>query len=101
MNRQRTLEHFQDGGAQAFDVAPTFSNTTVNSSPPSRAAKLAANTGVLAQALADRLQHAVAERMAEAVVDGLEVVEVDEQQRDRATGRPRTQQRRIADASKR
>ena len=42
----------------------------------------AAGAGGRAQPLGDLLQHAVAEAVAEGVVDGLEVVDVDEQQRE-------------------
>ena len=58
----------------------TFSSSTVNSSPPRRASSRIWPAGG-AQARGDALQHAVAEAVAEGVVDGLEVVDVHEQQR--------------------
>ncbi len=59
------------------------SRTTTNSSPPKRAMR--PPSGMAAgQAGRDLLQHTIAHRVAEAVVDHLEVVEVDEQHRDLA-----------------
>ena len=52
----------------------------MNSSPPRRARKAAAAGGSV-QAPGHVLQHPVAETVAERIVDGLEVVDVDEQQR--------------------
>ncbi len=55
-------------------------SSTPNSSPPSRAAMSVARSSVL-QALADLAQQLVARVVAERVVELLEVVEVEQQQR--------------------
>ena len=55
----------------------------MNSSPPWRLTVVAGADRV-EQATRDRAQEPVAHVMAERIVDGLEVVEVDEQQRDLA-----------------
>ena len=57
----------------------TSSRRTANSSPPSRAAGLRWRHGL--QAAADDLEQRVAGGMAEGVVDGLELVEVEEEHR--------------------
>ena len=74
----------------------TSSSRIANSSPPKRAAVSAART-LAGDALRDLEQDPVAGRVAEAVVDGLEVVEVDEQHRhpDAVAQGPRD---RVADA---
>ena len=56
---------------------PTSSSRTANSSPPKRAA-VSLGRMLRVQALGDLEQHRVAGRVAEAVVDRLEVVEIDE-----------------------
>ena len=56
----------------------TSSSSTANSSPPSRAARSPGRTRRL-DPVRDRHQHRVARRVAGAVVDRLEVVEVEEQ----------------------
>ena len=77
-------------------VSSAVSETRMaNSSPPRRAAT---SSGAQAQPepLADRAQERVAGRVAEGVVDELEVVEVDEEHdRDRARGL------RVGDAARR
>ena len=60
------------------------STRTANSSPPSRAT-LSISRTARPDALADRDQQPVADGVAAQVVDGLEVVEVQEQQRDGLT----------------
>ena len=61
--------------------APASRSTTMNSSPPKRASTASAPDDV-AQAHRHRREQRVADAVAEAVVDRLEVVEVDEQQGD-------------------
>ena len=64
----------------------------VNSSPPRRASRRTA-LGGFAQALGDSLQNTVAVVVAERVIDGLEIVDVHEQQAELLTGRRRARQR--------
>ena len=61
---------------------PMSSRRTANSSPPSRAA-VSPGRRTSASRSDDRAQQLVAAGVAEAVVDGLEVVEVEEQDRER------------------
>ena len=87
--RERALRERGDdalGDATTTSSGPsTPSSRTANSSPPKRATVSAARTQ-RAQPLGDRDQQLVADRVAERVVDGLEVVEVDEQHRDASAG---------------
>ena len=74
----------------------TSSSRIANSSPPNRAAVSAART-LARDALGDLEQDPVADGVTEAVVDGLEVIEIDEQHGhpDAVAQRPRD---RVADA---
>ena len=62
-----------------------FCWNTTNSSPPNRATK-SSGPQHLAQPVGDRAQQLVAAGMAERVVDLLELVEIDEQQRRQLLG---------------
>ena len=74
--------------ASAASAEPaTPSSRTANSSPPKRATVSVGRTAIL-QPAADLLEHLVARGVAEAVVDGLEVVEVDEHDRDLRNAAP-------------
>ena len=68
------------------DASSPGSSTTANSSPPSRAQRVAGLQRLL-QPRPDLRQHLVAGVMAERVVELLEAVEVDQQQRDLARRR--------------
>ena len=57
-------------------------SSTMNSSPPKRATR-SVGAQVGGDAIGQRLQQRVADQVAERIVDALEVVEVDEQQRQR------------------
>ena len=70
----------------------TSSSSSANSSPPSRATVSLCRTQ-LAQPLGDVDQHRVTGGVAEPVVDRLEAVEVDEQQRDAGAAPARHLQR--------
>jgi hypothetical protein len=61
--------------------SPRSEMMIVNSSPPMRGERVAAAHAV-AQAVGGLAQHGIPERVPRGVVDVLEVVEVDEQQRD-------------------
>ena len=69
--------------AEAASSPARSAHSTTNSSPPKRAITLPGRS-VLAEPLGDRDHELVADRVPEAVVHDLEVVEVDEQHRDRA-----------------
>ena len=71
------------------DASSPGSSTTANSSPPSRAS-VSPGLQRLLQPRADLAQHLVPGVMAERVVELLEAVEVDQQQRDLARRRPRS-----------
>ena len=71
------------------DASSPGSSTTANSSPPSRASVSPGCSAVL-QPRPDLAQHLVPGVMPERVVELLEAVEVDQQQRDLARRRPRS-----------
>src|SRR5690606_33857642 len=64
-----------------FDRGDALANDGEFIAAEARAERACGRT-LRAQTLAHRLQHAVAERVTQAVVDGFEVVEVDEQHGD-------------------
>ena len=76
--------------------SPMSSHRTANSSPPKRAT-VSLGRSSAAQARADRAQQLVAGVVAERVVDDLEVVEVEEEQREAAAPRRRRAER-VAEA---
>ena len=80
-------------------VAARACSTTMNSSPPKRASSVPSPTAPRIRSDIT-VQQPVADAVAEAVVDRLEVVEVDEQQRHRADGLRRRAARRPATAAR-
>ena len=81
--------------SRAAAASRTSGSSTANSSPPSRATASSGPQRAL-QPLGDQLQHPVADRVPEGVVDLLEPVEVEQEQRD---GRAVLAARRASTAS--
>ena len=77
------LQRVQDPAAASAACAESFtlSSRTANSSPPKRATVSVGRTAIRSRRR-DLLQHLVSGRVAEAVVDGLEVVQIDEDDSD-------------------
>src|SRR5690606_8497319 len=81
MDRERGLELLQHGGAHALDVRDrrdVLADDRELIAPEPRAERIR-EVHVRTDAVAHDLQHAIAERVTQAVVDRLEVVEIDEQ----------------------
>ena len=78
--------------AAAWRCPATSSSSTANSSPPKRAA-VSLGRMLVVEPLGDLDQHLVAGGVAEAVVDRLEVVEVEEDHRQPALLAPRASDR--------
>jgi len=97
VDRQRAMELLDNLRAHGFDVLDrrhVLAHDREFVTAEARAERLAEQP-VQPQPLAHGLQHAIAERVAEAVVDRLEVVEIDRQQREPGIVRLRALDRRF------
>src|SRR4051812_27217209 len=89
MNRERTLKCFQHRRTQTFHIRDVleYDGELVATEPRCEAS---GKHRTLAQTLTYGLNHSITEFMTQAVVDRLEVVEIDEQQRDSITSHARS-----------
>src|SRR5512138_2138063 len=92
---ERALELFENERADALDLIHGIDVLADHGEliAPEARTEGARRRPLRTQALADDLKHAVAERMSQAVVDRLEVVEIDEQYRNARAAQSRAFER--------